>query len=305
LRYREKKIPLPRQDEESLKKYLRTQDFGNLISFLNAFQDFMPVVIGDKSALERIAYEFCETQSKLNILYTELRYSPHYFSNTARNFLWDKFPPYHGKGDLTPEQTVEAVNKGLLRGRTDFGVHVYSILCCMEDHPEWSKTVLDICTKLRNEGVVGIDQAGANTGFSEQAVRIFEEAERRGIFRTAHAGETGSADCVKQELHVNRIGHGYRVFRDLSVYDLAKKKNIHFEICPLSSVMTGAVSNKWDSHPVHKLLEDKGNFSINTDDPTLLGNDLNSEFQLCAEKLGFTPQDFFHVVSSTNCLNAD
>ncbi len=40
----------------------------------------MPIVAGDIEALERVAYEFAEDQAIQGVLYTEVRFSPHYLS---------------------------------------------------------------------------------------------------------------------------------------------------------------------------------------------------------------------------------
>lgn len=43
---------------------------------------------------------------------------------------------------------------------------------------------------------------------------------------------------------------------------------------------------------------DKVNFSISTDDPTIFGNSMESEFQLCTEEIGLTLQQLYQCVSA-------
>lgn len=40
---------------------------------------------GDPEAIERVAYELCETESQYNVIYFEVRYSPNIFSNTVHH----------------------------------------------------------------------------------------------------------------------------------------------------------------------------------------------------------------------------
>ena len=56
-------------------------------------------------------------------------------------------------------------------------------------------------------------------------------------------------------LCAERIGHGYRVLEDQEIYNKCLEKEIHFEVCPHSSYMTGALTHlKLTSkrHPVLK-----------------------------------------------------
>ena len=58
-----------------------------------------------------------------------------------------------------------------------------------------------------------------------------------------------------------RIGHGYRVLEDEEVYKMCLRENIHFEMCPHSSYLTGAMQSLTLSskrHPILRLI-DKAN----------------------------------------------
>lgn len=52
-------------------------------------------------------------------------------------------------------------------------------------------------------------------------------------------------------MRATRIGHGYRIMQNENLYqEYAINKQIHFEACPRSSVMTGSVLLDWKNHPV-------------------------------------------------------
>ena len=70
----------------------------------------------------------------------------------------------------------------------------------------------------------------------------FQRAQELGLNITIHAGEVGDSAFVCKavnEYGATRIGHGYRIARDLDVMEKMRLKNIHFEACPTSSVETG------------------------------------------------------------------
>ncbi len=75
---------------------------------------------------------------------------------------------------------------------------------------------------------------------------------------TIHAGEVGDAQFVERSVKdygATRIGHGYRVVLDERLMKEMKSRNIHFEVCPTSSLETGGWDFKadedrdWKGHP--------------------------------------------------------
>lgn len=88
---------------------------------------------------------------------------------------------------------IEAVKRGLDRGERDFGVKSRSILCCIRSYDHWNEEILELATNLKALGVVAIDVAGCAHGADEKyepsVVKVFQEAAKRGIHRTVHAGE--------------------------------------------------------------------------------------------------------------------
>ncbi|KAK3087491.1 hypothetical protein FSP39_006603, partial [Pinctada imbricata] len=182
---------------------------------------------------------------------------------------------------------LETVNEAFKNGSRDFNINVKSILCCIVFNPEWSDEVAELCQKYRSDGVVGIDMAcGEMTGKETNEnphKQAFQKAYRYGIHRTVHAGESGPAEAVREavdDMHAERIGHGYHVMDDEDLYQRLRKSRVHFEVCPLSSVRTGAVTEDLNKHPLHRFIDDGVNFSINSDDPVVLDNDLSVDYNM-------------------------
>lgn len=297
---RKKGLPLPGNGSLSdLKEAVKVQEPKDLAYFLQAFSIFMPAIIGDTEVIERISYEFVEDQARESVAYCEARFSPHLLLPT--HSLTPSGQPTHLNGSLngTKEMVVDdildAVLKGLARGEEQFGTKVRVILCCIRGRSEWSWEVLRLCEEYRERGVVGIDLAGDEGGGtegegnfvkSETEEAVFEAAKEKGIHRTIHAGEAGPASCVKHAVErfgAERIGHGYRVLENEEIYKMCLQENIHFEMCPHSSYLTGAMQSLTvpsKRHPILRFAEDEVSFSINTDDPTVTNTRLSDEYKL-------------------------
>lgn len=289
---KKKQYQLPSFDESCLKDYvsISLNKPSTLAGFLECFKIFYPLIRNDTEAMERIAYEFCEDQAACGVLYFEVRYSPH--------ALCTENSAFPDQERVSPKAIVEAVNRGLKKGAEDFGVIARSILCCMRHLPDCSMEVVSLCQEFASEGVVGIDIAGNEPVWEGQAMEghviAYKEAKRLNIHRTVHAGEAGPAANVKialDILHAERIGHGYHVIQDAELYRRTVNERIHLEVCPTSSILTGAVKPCFKTHPLRRFVEDGVNFSINSDDPLVCQTRVDLEQGVAFNKIGLTPAE--------------
>jgi adenosine deaminase len=198
--------------------------------------------------------------------------------------------------------------------------------------------VVSLADKYRSEGVVGIDLAGDEHNYSNDAhVPAFKRALELGIHRTVHAGETGNAESVRQAIehcHAERIGHGYAIIDDPTVYNLIRQNDIHLECCLTSSIQTNAVakyipkdseteekhlffhghetktklhshikSKKEIWHPIHHFARDGLNFSLSCDDPSVSQITIEHEYEHALADLKLSPaqltQCVFNAARST------
>ncbi|MBN3321630.1 ADA deaminase, partial [Atractosteus spatula] len=294
---RRRNIQLPAQNVKDLQEMITMQEPSTLTQFLKKFDIYMGMIAGDREAIKRIAFEFVETKAKEGVIYVETRYSPHFLANCMVNPIsWNQTP-----GDLTPDDVVNLVNQGLREGEQAFNIKARSILCCMRHMPSWSNEVVELCKKYRGDGVVAIDLAGDESMdcISNQAHReAFEEAVRSDIHRTVHAGEVGPACVVKEAVEVlkaERIGHGYHTIDDPVLYRQLLKQDMHFEVCPVSSRLTGGCPADFTKHPLLRFKKDKANYSLNTDDPLIFNSTLNSDYEVVTKYMDFTEEEFKRV----------
>ncbi|XP_066442365.1 adenosine deaminase isoform X1 [Eleutherodactylus coqui] len=294
---RKRQIEIPADSVDELLKIISYDEPLSLTEFLAKFAHYMPAIAGDREAIKRVAYEFVEMKAKEGVIYVEVRYSPHFLANSKV----DPIPWGQKEGDITPDIVVDLVNQGLREGEKAFNIKARSILCCMRHMPNWSLEVVELCKKYQNDTVVAIDLAGDESLNLEAAPGhrlAYEEAVRCGVHRTVHAGEVGPPSVVKEAVEVlkaERIGHGYHTVEDPHLYRELLNKEMHFETCPWSSYLTGACDPDFTKHPVKQFMEDRANYSLNTDDPLIFRSTLDVDYNIAANQMGLTEEEFKRV----------
>lgn len=93
----------------------------SLFEMIKCFEIFLPIVRGNLELIETLSYNFCRRQSKCNVIYSEVRYSPH---------LLAKGGDYNGTDVVDARPVIDAVTRGLRKGEKDFKVKVRRILSC-------------------------------------------------------------------------------------------------------------------------------------------------------------------------------
>lgn len=105
-------------------------------------------------------------------------------------------------------------------------------------------------------------------------------------------------------MKAERIGHGYHLTKDEAAYQkYAIEKKIHFEACPYSSIMTGAVPLNWPDHPIKRWAKDGVSFSINTDDPTCFDNTILTDMRLARDEIGLNSLELWKTVRICKLLS--
>jgi adenosine deaminase len=292
-----------RRDLQDFKTMVTSKAEVGLYPLLAVFYRYLPVVMGRNDLLEEFAYRFCEFQKLNNVVYTEVRYSPHEFFEEEH-----KENPPEGMA----KAVISSISKGLARGQQDFGISVKQILCCINFCPQWSMDTVKTALECRDLGVVGVDIASGEHHFDIDAIHqthkaAMDFAYEKGMPITVHAGEAGGADnCVKavDAYHARRIGHGYHLLDDPAAYKRLKACGIHLECCPTSSMLTKAVSGEdgWCKHPIRRYLDDGMSMSLSTDDPMVFDIDFRGEMDIAVTKMGFSLEDI--RTCTTNAINA-
>uniref|UniRef100_A0AAQ4RR58 Adenosine deaminase n=1 Tax=Gasterosteus aculeatus aculeatus TaxID=481459 RepID=A0AAQ4RR58_GASAC len=275
-------ISLPADTVEGMTQIIVLKKPVTLTKFLGKFAEYMHVIAGDREAIKRIAYEFVEDKAREGVIYVEVRYSPHLLANTKV----EPIPWGQAEGDVSPDDVVRLVNQGLSEGESAFEIKARSILCCMRHMPNWSMDVVELCKKHQSGGVVAIDLAG------DESLNCEANPEHRKAY-----------EAVKV-LKAERVGHGYRTLEDQDLYKELLHQNMHFEVCPISSKLTGACEPDFTKHPIITFMKDKANFSLNTDDPLIFNSTLQHDYHKAHKHMGFTEEEFkrVNICSAESCF---
>jgi adenosine deaminase len=252
---------------------------GSLPLFLEGFAHTCGVM-QTEGALERVAYEMMEDMHTDGVVYVETRFAP----------------VFHTDGGLHWDEVVNAVLRGLERGRRDFGVEFGVILCAMRNM-NLSNEMAELAVDFRERGVVGFDLAGEEGGFPpKKHVDAFHYIQRENFNITIHAGEAFGKESIWQAIQwcgAHRIGHATRLIEDIGLDKKNRKKivrmgylaqyildkRIPLEICLTSNVDTGAVKDL-ASHPFGVLHKYKFRVTLNTDDRLMSDTTMTKEFKI-------------------------
>lgn len=268
----------------------------SLTQMINCFQMFLPVLQGDLGLLEQLAYDFCQRQCQQNIVYTEVRYSPHLLSDDQ----------------VSPTRVIEAITKGLRRGCTSTGIVVNQVLCAISWRPEWALRVVELAEAFQKSpcSVVGVDIAAGEEHFDRRSpfhaahVEMANRARTKGIPMTLHAGEVPHSRAhlhqAVNEYHAKRIGHGYRMTEDADTMDLIRKNNVHVEVCLTSSVETGGwmyqgETRRWPQHPARTMMDSRVSLSLSSDDPAVFHTSLAWQYRVALAKMNTTKKELIQT----------
>lgn len=240
--------------------------------------------------IRRIAREVVEDAAADNVRYMELRFTPRALTNVLQCSYSDVMDWVCG----TVRKTAEK-----------HGIDV-RLIVSMNRHEsiKTGEEVLDVAIDHREQGVVGIDLAGAEANYScKPFAPIFRRARANGLRTTIHAGEWAGPNSVRDavlELEADRIGHGIRAAEDSTTVKLLVERGTVLEVCPTSNLHSGVVGDL-AHHPLIALYRAGVRTTINTDDPLISNITLTTEMLDVMFEMKFTLDDIkrhtFHAAA--------
>lgn len=270
-------VEMPRSKEELL-------NFSGLTDFLH-FLDWASSLVSTRERLAQLSYSYAQRLAQNGGIYADLIFNPSHWR------------AWHGKlGGM-----IDAIDAGLRAAEED-GLPSVGLCVSLLRQQSASEAIelVDMLTGLRHPRVValsvdGNEAAAGNTG--SRFAEAFERAGRAGLQRTVHAGESSSAEGVRDAillLGAGRIDHGVRAIEDPRVVALLVERNIPLGICPTSNIRLG-VYESYEQHPVNRLIEAGVNVTINTDDPVLLKTTLIDEYFICQKTFNWSQERVFDL----------
>ena len=200
----------------------------------------------------------------------------------------------HETESMSCKKAMEALIKGLERGKQDFAIE-YGVIACAMRHigEEENWRMIRAARELLGSGVCGADLAGAEASYPmSQFMNLFENTRKIGMPFTIHAGECGSVDNITDAVNVGakRIGHGIamRGHEDV-IRELAEKK-IGIEMCPISNLQTKAVSGP-EFYPIREFLDHGVRVTVNTDNRTVSNTTMTKELEFIQKTYGVRDEE--------------
>ena len=219
----ERNVELPAYTEEGLRKEVFRENYANLGEYLHGFM-YTCAVLRDQAALERCAFEMAEDAFLEGVRYMEVRFAPQ----------------LHVNDDLTIEDTLLAVARGLKKAETKYNAtdsiqsgaepafRTGIIVCAMRfftgafspffaDYVEAhkyrglrevivlaSEDLVRAAVSIRDKHdlpIVAFDLAGQEDGYPAGPHReAYEFAHRNFLAKTVHAGEAFGPESIFQAI---------------------------------------------------------------------------------------------------------
>lgn len=285
-------IYLPTYNEAELSKMISVDwDCESLNEYLKCF-DIPLLILQKKETIKEVVISLIKRLYKSGLIYAEIRFAPQLST----------------KEGLSQNEVVEAAVNGLNYALEDVKRNggffkAGLILCCMrgDNNQNENFETLEVCSEFLGKGVVALDLAGAEALFKTDKFKsLFEQAVKRNIPFTIHAGEADGAESIKAALKfgAKRIGHGVRVVEDRELLKQMIENNIVFEMCPISNVQTKAVENI-SHHPIKRLLNMGAKVCVNTDNMTVSKTDIFNEFKVIKDELGITKEEEIKLLENS------
>ena len=281
-------VALPADTVDGIRAYLTVEpDCTSLNEYLEKFA--IPVsVLQTEECLEKAVYDTMKDLDARGVCYAELRFAP----------------GQHLQRGLTQEQVTAAAVRGLNKALAELPIRGQLILCCMRGADEAvNRETIDVTREFLGRGVCCADLAGAEALFFTGDYKdLFAYAAARGVPYVIHAGEADGPDSMWAaiEMGAKRIGHGIAAMQDEKLMAYLKEHQIPLEVCVTSNVQTkGAAS--YEVHPILRMLEYGIAVTMNTDNMTVSGTNLDNEAGLIASRLGMTAQQEKAMLENSIC----
>jgi len=239
----------------------------------------------------RLTLAVLEDRAKDGVVYAETFVSPD-FCGGGDMVAWREYLHAITEAADEAERTMGITMKGVVTAIRHFG-------------PEKSRPIAQCAAETKGDFIVGFGIGGDEKQFHPKDFAwAFECAGEAGLQLTAHAGEWGGPESVRDavdQLKLQRVGHGVRAIEDLALVERLAEDKIVLEVCPGSNVFLGVYPDL-TKHPIAELRERGVIVTISTDDPPFFHTNLIQEYDALAQTFGWTEDDFRAI--NTDAMHA-
>lgn len=264
----------------------RYAHFTSLDDFLHYYFIGMSTLVTARD-FEELAWEYFKRAHSDGVVHAEVFFDPQ--AHTARGVEY--------------KTVLDGFLQGCRRAESTFGMSTKLILCFLRHLPvsEAVVTFGEARQDLEAGILAGIGLDSSEKGFPPSGWQaIYQEAKDLKIKRTAHAGEEGPVEYIREaveKLDVERIDHGIRLAEDEALMRELAQRRIMVTLCPLSNVRLQCVERVADL-PVRRFLDAGVPFSVNSDDPAYFGGYILDNYCAVQEAFSLTLQEWSTIATT-------
>ena len=239
------------------------------------FWDFLKVYEAATSTLQRpedfhrLTLAVLEESAASGVIYTECFLSPDFCGNRDLS-AWREY--------------LQAIEEAAAQAERTMGITMRAIVTAIRHFgPDKARQTARCAAETKGRFVTGFGLAGdEKIGAPKDFLWSFDMAREAGLRLTAHAGEWGGPQSVRDamaDLGVERIGHGVRAIEDMALIDEIAEKGIVLELCPGSNVALGLYKD-FRHHPIGQMYDREVKVTISTDDPPFFHTTMTREYAM-------------------------
>lgn len=232
----------------------------------------------------RLTLAVLEQSAASGVIYSETFLSPH-FCGGGDPAAWRDY--------------LAAIREAAAVAEAQMGITLRAIVTCIRHFgPEKARQTALCAAETAGEFVTGFGIAGDEKVLNpKDFTYAFDMAREAGLRLTAHAGEWGGPQSVRDaltHLRPERIGHGVRAIEDPALVDHLAEAGITLEVCPGSNIALGLYRD-WNAHPIGELDRCGVKVTVSTDDPPFFHTTMAREYDRLAEALGWDRGQFARI----------
>lgn len=259
--------------------------FSNLQDFLDIYYQGMSVLLTEQDFFD-LTWAYLERADADNVRHVEIFFDPQ--GHTERGVAF--------------ETVLNGIERALKQGEALLGISWRIIMCFLRHLSEEDAfaTLDQALPHLERIHGVGLDSSELGHPPAKFA-RVFARAQELGLHLTAHAGEEGPPDYVREALdllEVERIDHGNRALEDAALVRRIVAEGLTLTVCPLSNLRLCVIGDMGQS-PVRKMLDLGIKVTINSDDPAYFGGYVNANFHAVAEALDLSEGEIVRLAENS------
>ena len=259
--------------------------FSNLQDFLDIYYQGMAVLLTEQDFYD-LTSAYLERAHQDNVRHVEIFFDPQ--GHTGRGVAFTT--------------ALGGIERALKDAEARHGI-TYRLIMCFLRHlseEEAFATLDQAKPHLGSIHGVGLDSSELGHPPAKFS-RVFAAARELGLHVTAHAGEEGPPEYVREAidlLQVERIDHGNRALEDPALVHHLARDQMTLTVCPLSNLRLCVIDGLEDS-PVRRMLELGLKVTVNSDDPAYFGGYINANFRAVADALDLSAEQIVQLAENS------